>query len=359
MVPEPHRITRRPDLSFDSMRIVAISMRMGGHAAVSGYDRLIDYLPCERIAPPATWSFMQRATARALRPLIRSAGSQWYHRESMIAELEAAARWLRGHGGAFHFLYGENSYRYLALMKHFRRHPVVATYHLPADKFHRIVSDKSAIRRLDAAVVVSTMQREIFSGLLGPERVRYVPHGIDVHFFTSAQARERNARFRCLFVGSHLRDFDTLQGAIKRLHGKDIEFVIVTSRNEHQRFNGLQNVTLLTGVDDKTLRDLYQTCDLFVVPVLDATANNALLEAMACGAPIVSTDVSGIRDYIAAPAAVLTKKGDPDALAAAIERLFGDDAERAAMGRASREQALLFRWERVAQQLMQLYKELI
>ena len=162
-----------------------------------------------------------------------------------------------------------------------------------------------------------------------------------------------------MFVGSHLRDFDVVAGAAKQLAASDIEFVVVTSRSEHHRFAGLGTVTLLAGINDRDLLALYQSCDLFVMPVLDVTANNALLEAMACGAPVVATDLPGIRDYVSESGAILTKKSDVSSLADAIDYLYRNDEKRMTMARASREQALAFGWERVAGQVMKLYGELI
>lgn len=342
------------------MSAVVVSMRMSGHAGVSGYDRLIHYLPCDVVTGPVDWTFAERALAKALKPLVNSAGSQWYHRESLIAELRAATRWCRNRGDVFHFLYGENSYRYLGLLKSAGKpRPIVCTYHLPAEKFHRIVSDTTAIKRLDAVVVVSTVQREIFSGLVGPNRIHYIPHGVDIEFFRPAGERVPNRRFRCLFVGSHLRDFDVFVGAVRALARSDIEFVVVTSRAEHHRFAGLENVTLLTGITDTELLKEYQSCDLFVLPVTDATTNNALLEAMACGAPVVATDLVGIRDYVDESVAILTRPADVSSFVDAIDCLYNNEAKRSEMARASRERAIALGWERVAAQVMGLYRELI
>lgn len=339
---------------------VVISMRMSGHAGPSGYDRLVDYLPCNVIRPPVNWSFSQRAVAKVLKPLIRKAGSQWYQRGNLICELAAGARWWRDAGQVFHFLYGENSYCYLGRLKKFGKpKPIVCTYHLPQEKFRRIVYDTRPIRRLDAVVVVSTVQRDIFSDLVGQDRIHYIPHGVDVQYFQPPTTPAKSNKFRCLFVGSHLRDFDVLTAAARILRGKEIEFVVVTSPSEYGRFSGLDNVTLLNGVSDKELLALYQSSQLFVMPVTDATTNNALLEAMACGLPTIMTDIVGIRDYVDESAAVLTKRGDVSSFVDGINYLYGNDSRRMDMGRAARERALALSWERVADQVTTLYGRLI
>jgi len=339
---------------------VIISMRMTNHASHSGYDRLADYMPCDLIAPPETWTLSQRVIARLLNGLTRNAGSRWYHRANLIAELTAARSWLRNRGQVYHFLYGENSYNYLGLLKNLgRSRPIVCTYHTPKEKFHQIIRNKKPIERLDAVIVVSSVQREIFSDIVDPGRVHYIPHGVDVDYFHPLDDVTSKNKFRCLFVGSHLRDFEVLESVIKALQGKDIEFCLVTKASEHGRFVGMDNVALLNRVDDNELLSLYQSCDLFVMPVTGCTANNALLEATACGMPVVATDLAGVRDYVSDSAAVLTRQGDVQSMVEGIEYLFGNDEQRRNMSVASRECALGFRWENVARQCVELYKALI
>lgn len=340
---------------------VLISLRLGGHAGASGYDRLQEYLDCRLIRPPARWSPAQRVLARSLRFATRGSGSTWYHRDSLLGELRAARQWLRRKGQVFHFLYGENSYRYLGALKSLgRRNAIVSTYHTPPDKFAQVVKDRRHLTRLDALIVVSTMQAEFFSTLVGPDRVMYVPHGIDVAYFKpEAGARSEGEEFRCLFVGSHLRDFDTL-AATARLLASDrkLRFTVVTRPDNLARFSGMANVTGRSGVDDRQLLALYRDSDLLVLPLLECTANNSLLEALACGLPIVTTDLQGARDYVDAECAVLTPKGDARQLAETIVGLRQDSDRLQRMARASRQRAMEFRWEVVAARMTGVYRHL-
>ena len=93
------------------------------------------------------------------------------------------------------------------------------------------------------------------------------------------------------------------------------------------------------------------------VPLLECTANNVLLEAMACGKPIVSTDLQGVRDYVNDNCALLTEKDNPASLAEAIISLADDDATRRKMALASRTLANQFSWEKVAAQVRKVYEQ--
>ncbi len=341
-------------------RINLITMHMNGHARHSGYDRLTAFLDGTIVSGPERFSLPQRVVARLLRPLTRRSGLLWYHRSNLIAELHAALRWLQTSRGVFHFLYGENSYRYLGVMKRlWGKNALVATFHTPPEKFLQVVDDPSHLKSLDAIVVMSTMQMQFFADIVGAERVFFVPHGVDTDYYCPAEGEERGEILRCLLVGSHLRDFETFAAAAKRISGMDgrIEFTVITPESNHSFFSGLGNVSLHSRVSDETLLEMYQKADLFILPLLECTANNVLLEAMACGLPVVATDLQGVRDYVDGECAILVPKMDVDALVAAILELRGDSQRRNAMCRAARSRALDFGWENIAQQLSGVYEK--
>jgi glycosyltransferase involved in cell wall biosynthesis len=102
---------------------------------------------------------------------------------------------------------------------------------------------------------------------------------------------------------------------------------------------------------------------LFEVSALSSRSEgfpNSVVEAMAAARPVVATDVGGVRDALVdGVTGRLVPTGDPAALEAALERVLGDPATAAAMGRAGRERAAsLFAAEPVVAALLSLYGEL-
>ncbi len=290
--------------------------------------------------------------------MTKRSGARWYHRRNLISELSAAKLWLAGRGRIFHFLYGENSYRYLGMLKRLgTRNSIVCTYHAPHERFAEVVKDTRHLEHLDAVIVVSNLQRDIFAPFVGADRVFFVPHGIDVDYFKPAGARtDIRQGLECLFVGTHLRDLDTLAETARLLELRpDVRFVVVTQPDNFARFAGLRRVQCLTGIDDGALLALYQRADLLVFPLLDCTANNTLLESMACGLPAVTTDLAGVRDYVSKDCAILTPKRDPRALAEAIVGLTVDRQRLLDMGRCARARAMDFCWETVAGRTVEVY----
>jgi len=347
--------------SENPKRVHMIGLRMGHHASASGYDRLFDFVACQRIEQHEKPNLLERSLARLFKTRIRSAGSTWYHRNQFIAELTVMRRWLAGRKAIFHFLYGENSFRFAGGLKRLsKRNYLIATYHTPPGRFEEVVQQRGHLANLDAIITMSSLQRDYFSRYLDPERVFFIPHGIDIDAYRPDTDIGKDPReFVCVFVGSHLRDFDTLRaviGKVAQLTDK-VTFHIVSSSPLCSELSQLAGVELLSGVTDSELLKLYQSANLLVLPVLEATANNSLLEGMACGLPVVATDLPGIRDYVDPDCSILTDPRDSDSMANAIVALQRDPERLERMALSSRANAERFSWQRVAEQVYAVYRK--
>ncbi len=104
---------------------------------------------------------------------------------------------------------------------------------------------------------------------------------------------------------------------------------------------------------------LLRACTMFALPTYSEGIPMALLEAMACGAPIVTCPVGGIpavaRD---GRNALFVRPGDVEGLAAALERLLDDSALRDAMSRANREDVRRYDVRSMLAELLATYREL-
>ncbi len=119
------------------------------------------------------------------------------------------------------------------------------------------------------------------------------------------------------------------------------EFAEVVERARAQR------VRLLGHVSDEELAALYRLCDVFCYPSLYEGFGLPVLEALRCGAAVVTSDVSSLPE-VAGDAAVLADPLDAGAIAEALRGLLADPAERARRGAAGRRRAAAFSWERTA-----------
>lgn len=341
-----------------ALDIRLIVLRHAHHAGASGYDRLADYLPARRINPLRRRTLAQRAAGRLVRPLARRAALQWYHSDEVLAELRAAASWFRPGRRVYHFLYGENSYRYLGLLKRTgRRQPIVCTFHTPAERFGEVVRSRAHLSGLDACVALTTEMRDFFADLLGPERAVHIPHGVDTAHYRPAPMPS-GYRLEALAVGSHLRDFDALYEAARILaqRAPALRLTVVAGKERLASFARLPNVDLRHKVPDPELLGLYQRASVFLLPLRGVTANNALLEAIACGCPVVASDLPGVRDHIGPDCARLIAPASGEAMAEAVLDLLDDEPARQAMGTAARTRALALDWTRIAARMVRLYR---
>ena len=106
--------------------------------------------------------------------------------------------------------------------------------------------------------------------------------------------------------------------------------------------------------------DYYGCADLYLCPTHIASFGVTLLEAMACGTPMVVADNHGYRSVVDGGAeALIVSKDDPKIWAESAIALLGDPARRAAMGRAGLEKAARFAWPRIARAELAVYERVL
>lgn len=327
------------------------------HAAASGYGQFIKHLEGNIISRDRRRTLLERLIARACRSVYENSGSYWYHRESFMAELEAARCWFKGKGQVFHFLYGEQCFRYLGAIKRLGdRNFIVCTYHTPPNKFRTVVRNPHHLKDIDAVIVLSRMQIESLAQHVDRKRIHYVPRGVDTDYFQPS-VRAADGPLRCLFVGNFLRDFETMSRAAAILERcrSEIHFTVVTLPRNRCHFEPNRNVEVLSGIPDSRLLELYQNSDVLVLPLLEATANNVILEALACGLPVITTDLPNAGDYLNPSCSLLVPEQDPGKLAETILRLDADRPQLEKMSIACRDQALRFSLEKTARRTFEVY----
>lgn len=178
-----------------------------------------------------------------------------------------------------------------------------------------------------------------------PERIRYVPNAVDLHRFTPFGA-DREQGIDVVFVGrlGPEKRVDVLIAAIAQLkaEGRSVSAVLVGSGplesalREQARSAGVDALVRFVGRDSEPER-WYRSSRLLVLPSEREGTPNVVLEAMACGLPVVATPVGSVSDLLAdGRAGRLVGVGDSAGLSAAIGGLLDDPLASAAMGEAAR-----------------------
>ena len=138
----------------------------------------------------------------------------------------------------------------------------------------------------------------------------------------------------------------------------DIHFRVIAPTSAKPLFNRLANVTFESGLSDDGLVKAYRESSCFLTMVENATATNALLEAMACGLPVIAERIGGIPEYVNENCASLVAHGDWDSAAREILQLSRSRDLQFAMGRAARRRAEELDWDRVAEQTRGVYESI-
>jgi glycosyltransferase involved in cell wall biosynthesis len=118
---------------------------------------------------------------------------------------------------------------------------------------------------------------------------------------------------------------------------------------------GLEGCVLFPGfVDDDDLPTLYSAAEMLAFPSIYEGFGLPILEAMACGTPVVTSVTSSLPE-LAGDAALLVEPTDVDAIAAALRRLLQEANLRHRLVAAGFDQARKFTWEKAAAQLLEIY----
>lgn len=223
-----------------------------------------------------------------------------------------------------------------------RAHGTYAAAVVPAlASCHRVIA--SSQRLVERSDVMSRLADR------RPGAIRVVPYGIDATRFSPPTVATRGGDGSgcavVLFVG-RLRPYKGLEVLVRALARIDATLVVVGDGPEHPMLESLgtnvlgNRLRLLGQLSDAALVDAYRAADVLCLPSTSASEafGMVLLEAMACGLPVVSTEVGTATSLVNrhGETGLVVPPGDPAALAEALQVLLADPDLSAAMGRAGR-----------------------
>jgi phosphatidylinositol alpha-mannosyltransferase len=205
-----------------------------------------------------------------------------------------------------------------------------------------------------------------------PGDYHIIPNGIDIERFSSEGARRNefiNGKLNILFVGrlekrkglGHLID----ACALVKKELPDFRLIVVgpgtrlrPGYQEQAKELNLDNIVFTDYISNTQLPEYYRTADIFCAPATGGESFGiVLLEAMACGKPVVASNIEGYATVLSHnEEGLLVPKGDAASLAQALLSLLNDRALRETMGEKGKVKAKKYSWENVAHQVMDYYK---
>ncbi|WP_338733334.1 glycosyltransferase family 4 protein [Mangrovimonas cancribranchiae] len=294
------------------MNRVFVHHRSPHHATYSGYAQLVTQFPEAKVitgTPSMPYKIAKIVAA------MHKQTSGLFNTASVFKALELRNT-LRQISSptVVHFLNAERDVRYLVrLKKQYNQVVFCATFHKPPAVLEQRITDWKYLQHLDGAIAVGENQVDFLKTKLPNTKVRYIPHGVDTQFFKPNSNKKHPNKV--LFVGQHLRDFNTFNACVPLLaeKNKDIQIHAVVNSGIEHRLKSHLNLHVHHGLSDEDLLAHYQTASVLLLPMLDSTACNSLLEAMACGVPIVTSRVGGNAEYLKETSAKLINSKDVEA----------------------------------------------
>lgn len=218
---------------------------------------------------------------------------------------------------------------------------------------------REAAERSDRIIAVSEFTARQVVELLGypAERVRVVPHGVEMpEAVKPPEAREKIV----LTVGAVQKRKNTrrLIEAFRMMpEGWQLWIAGSAGYEAEEMLRGLpERVKVLGYVSDEELPGLYARAAVFAFPSLDEGFGIPVLEAMAHGVPVVTSNVSALPE-VAGEAAVLVDPLDVEAIGTAMRGLCEVEARREWIAQG-RKRAAGFGWQRAAEMTLKVYEEM-
>ncbi len=235
-----------------------------------------------------------------------------------------------------------------------------------------------SVARADHVLADSAATRDDLIDLYGaaPEKISILYSGVNESFRPVQEAASLaavRARYRLgdapfiLAVGTlqPRKNYARLIQAFAQLDDPDLSLVIAGGRGwlyeaifaEVERLNLGQRVIFPGFVVDEDLPALYSAAAVLAYPSIYEGFGLPILEAFACGTPVVTSTASCLPE-VAGDAALLVPPTDVAALAGALARAMHDTTLRARLVQAGQDRARQFSWAQSAQTLTRLYREL-
>src|SRR6184192_2825245 len=244
-------------------------------------------------------------------------------------------------------------------------------YHTDFPQYVRILTEDSFLEsvawgymhwfygQLDTVFVNSEeyRQRWIKRGF-DPSKLKILPRGLDTELFHPARREQTffekfgayNGEVRLLYVGriSREKDLDLLAAAYRRLRdeGLPVQLFIVGHGPYSEAFAKSVPEAFFTGyLSGNELATAYASADIFVFPSTTDTFGNVILEAQACGLPVIVSDSGGPKELVEDKSnGLITKSHDVEDFTRAIRALVTDSALRERMGKSARSSIIDRSW---------------
>lgn len=263
------------------------------------------------------------------------------------------------------------------------RHVIV---HLHGSNFKEFIAGESycirlfikqVLKKVDRAIVLGENLKSVFLGIIDSEKIKVVSNGLDIEYFDKNEVSSSHIQkeLRVLFLGTMSKSKGFLQVLYSMpfilQRRDDVKFIfagqqphaeLMDTAYEFISINHLdQHVTITGLVYGDTKFELLLSSDIFVFPSEQEGQPIVILEAMAAGLPIITTDTGAISEtVIDGENGYIVEKNNPRQIAEKLLTLINNDHLRQQMGFNSRKRYLQeYTAEHFSKHMTDVFKEVL
>jgi glycosyltransferase involved in cell wall biosynthesis len=343
------------------MKINILSNKISWFGKYSGYECLTEYLP---VKDKLSISIPKYSTINRIIGKVYKEFKNWKNINTYeaFAEIKFIRKIKRN--DISHILYLDS---HLHSTKNLDKNKdrVIGTIHIPYKFWTE--ENLDLLSNLDNIIILYEKDVLKFSKYINKDKIHVIKHGVDIDFFKPGNPISIKKN-QVLFVGHYLRNFQMfleVYDIIRNNISEDIEYhfiIPMAHRNESsiQKIIEYKNVFFHERLSDEELLEYYQTSYLLLMPMNESGANTAIVQAIATGLPIITTDVGGIRSYGGGDIFPLVTNNSSEDMARLFSQYFSNEVFRDAIAKKQRQFAVeCLDWNIIAKQHYELYEMII
>ncbi len=229
---------------------------------------------------------------------------------------------------------------------------------------------KAALQSNSIITVADSLRQKLIAKGVDQKKIHVLRNGIDKETFCPASIKERESLRKQLNINSNtvlsvgnltkLKGFDLVLAAIAKL--PDTNLIIIGDGEERQNLHQqaadlkiLERVRFISNLSQSQLRDYYVSADLLVLASSREGMPNVVLESLACGTPVVATNVGGVSEILSDECGIIINNRNDAELTEAMRTMLDKGLEREKVATIGVENC----WEQTTQNQLEIFTSII
>lgn len=226
-------------------------------------------------------------------------------------------------------------------------------------------------KKSDFIIAKCKTEKEMINAINHKLKVKTIFNGVNTETFKpkeNKQIKNENLVIICSARLIKRKGQDTLINAIAKLKKENILFTVnlIGEGDEKDEYIKLakeqgifEQIKFLEYIPRKEMPKKYKIADVFVLPSYNEGMSNALLEAMACGLPVIVTKVGGTEELVDSSNGYVFNAGDTVALVKILKNIAQNKKQLRILGKNSRKKAEKLNWQNIANEYTDLFNKIV